>query len=244
MSSSPSFPWQNSSSVSEAQALYPVCLNLAGRLCVIVGGGRVAERKAGGLLAAGAALRLVSPEATDDLRALAGQNKLEWLRKHYDPADLEGAFLVFAATNDSGVQERILVDARAAGLPVNSADSPEDCDFQVPAVVRRGDLLLTVSTSGASPALSALVRRRLEAEFGGEYALLAALLRAARAQVLAAGKDRKDGEILWSRLPVDDLLVLLRGRRFEEARLLLGEALGRDIDLDMEALDKSGKEHP
>lgn len=156
--------------------MYPVCLHIADQLCVVLGGGKVAERKVRGLLKNRARVRLVSPDCTPALRDWADQGLLEWRQKRYEAADLVGSRLVFATTNNTRVQQAIVQDARKAGILINSADDPEACDFHLPASLRRGDLLLTVSTNGRSPALAAMIRQYLEADFGPEYALLTELM--------------------------------------------------------------------
>ena len=133
--------------------MYPITLNLQGRCCLVVGGGAVAERKVQGLLAAEAKVSLVSPELSPALRELAQAGHIGWQQRAFVPEDAAGAFLIFAATNRPLVQQAVLRAAQEAGVLVNVADMPEACDFQVPAVLRRDDLLLSVATSGASPAL-------------------------------------------------------------------------------------------
>lgn len=171
--------------------MYPVSLYITGRLCVVVGGGKVAERKVSGLLAAGGQVRVISPALTPSLRAFADRGIVEWRERPYGTGDLEGAFLVFAATDQPAVQATVQRDARAAGRLANIADAPAACDFQIPATVRRGDLILTVSTSGRSPAVSAMIRRQLESEFGEEYGLLTDLLGEARDRILAGPAEKK-----------------------------------------------------
>ncbi|MDR3088215.1 MAG: bifunctional precorrin-2 dehydrogenase/sirohydrochlorin ferrochelatase [Desulfobulbaceae bacterium] len=154
---------------------YAINLRLADRLCLVVGGGSVAARKTLGLLERRARTRLVSPRLTASLAELAAAEKIEWLPRAYQKNDLNGAALVFAATNDPTTQEQISRDAEALGIFVNRADDPERGDFHLPATVRRGDLLITISTSGKSPALAAALRRRLQGEFGDAYAPLTEL---------------------------------------------------------------------
>ncbi len=160
--------------------LYPLHLQLRGRRCLVVGGGPVAERKAGGLQQAEGAVALVSPQATPALQALALAGDIEWLQESYQEKHLDGAFLVFACTDSRAVNASVMRDAQARGLLTLVADDPESGDFVSPTVVRRGGLLLTASTQGNSPTLAAVIRERLEAEFGPEWAELAALIGDAR----------------------------------------------------------------
>jgi len=211
---------------------YAINLRLAGRLCLVVGGGPVAARKTRGLLASRARVRLVSPHVTPELAELAVKGQISWLPRPYQKEDLLATLLVFAATGDSVIQEQISRDAEERGILVNRADDPGRGDFHLPASVRRGALLITISTSGQSPALSAALRRRLEREFGGAYAPLTALCGRLRcffpdrkklsecAELLAAGlaaipPDRREaeaGRFLSAMLPEEiDIASLLRG---------------------------------
>ena len=155
--------------------LYAINLRLAGRLCLVVGGGPVAARKTKGLLASRARVRLVSPHLAPDLAALAATGEIDWLARSYQKEDLIGVVLVFAATSDPAIQEQISRDAEERGILVNRADDPSRGDFHLPASVRRGALLVTISTSGQSPALAAALRRRLERELGESYGPLTEL---------------------------------------------------------------------
>ena len=160
-------------------SLYPISLNLANRLCLVVGGGKVAERKIKALLKAGASVRLVSPDATDSLQAMAADGKLDWQQGTYDTNGtdaLGGVFLVMACTNSRAVNAEVTRNARAQQLLVLCADDPEAGNFQSAAQITRGDLVLTVSTGGNSPTLAAVLRERLEAEFGPEWADLVKML--------------------------------------------------------------------
>ncbi len=151
---------------------YPISLNLESRLCLVVGGGKVAERKIKALLAAGAAVRLVSPDATPNLAALATDGKLDWRREAYaaDGTDTrDGVFLVMACTDNRAVNAEVTRNAQAQQLLVLCADDPAAGNFVSAAQITRGDLVLTVSTGGGSPTLAAVLRERLEAEFGPEW---------------------------------------------------------------------------
>ena len=216
--------------------MYPLCLNLSGRLCVIVGGGEVAERKVRGVLAASGQVRVVSPAISPALSLLAEQKRIEWRQKTYSVSDLDDAFLVFAATDNVDVQEAIHRDAQAARVLANIADAPALCDFQVPATIRRGDLSISVATNGKSPAVAALVRKRLELEFGGEYALLTRLAGVLREQILAEGRDSDETKILFQKILHDDIVDWLRERRWERIRQHLEGVLGRPVGHDVEML--------
>jgi precorrin-2 dehydrogenase/sirohydrochlorin ferrochelatase len=144
-------------------------LNLKGRKCVIVGGGKVAAGKVSGLLSRGAEIEVVSPEAVRPIQAKARARTLTWHRRVFAPEDVRGAFLVIAATNSSEVNGAVFRACRAQRVLCNSVDDPEHCDFFYPAVVRRGHLQIAISTSGNLPALAARLRKELEEQFGEEW---------------------------------------------------------------------------
>lgn len=168
--------------------LYPVNLVVAGRRCVVVGGGKVAARKAAGLLAAGAVVEVVAPTVGDELRAM----DVSFEERPYRTGDLDGAWLAIAATDDPATNLLVHDDGEAAGVWVNAADDPPACSFTLPAVVRQGPVMVTVSTSGYSPALAAWLRRHLAAELGPEWAELAHLLAEARQRLHDQGRSTED----------------------------------------------------
>jgi precorrin-2 dehydrogenase / sirohydrochlorin ferrochelatase len=192
---------------------YPVNLVLEGRPVLVVGGGRVARRKVEGLLAAGAAVTVVAPEVDDALAALPG---VTVHRRAYRSDDVAGHRLVLTATDDRAVNQQVHDDADAAGVWVNSADDPERCTFTLPALVRRGPLLVTVGTGGASPAVASWLRGRFEEELGPEYETLTALLAEERAAIQAEGRSTEG--LAWQKALDSDMLSLIRGGRISEAR--------------------------
>ncbi len=153
-------------SEGENVVLYPIFLDLSGRRCVGVGGGEVANRKARKLLQARARVVVISPEIGADLESVA----IEVHRRAYREGDLEGAYLVFAATNVREVNAAVTREAKERGVPVNVADKPSEGDFALPSTLRRGRLQVAVSTGGASPTLAQRIRRELEGLFGPEWA--------------------------------------------------------------------------
>jgi precorrin-2 dehydrogenase / sirohydrochlorin ferrochelatase len=144
-------------------------VKLEGRHCMVVGAGRVAEGKIDGLLSAGASIHVVAPGATPQVRFWAREGRIEWSAREYTPGDLGGAFLVIAATGLRALHEEIYAEARSRGVLCNAVDEPEHCDFYYPAVVRRGDLQIAISTGGLSPALAQRLRKELEQQFGPEW---------------------------------------------------------------------------
>ena len=137
---------------------------------MVVGAGRVAEEKIEGLLRAGAKVRVVAPEATERIRELARKKKLRWDARGFRSTDLEGAFVAVAATSSASLHAGIYREARRRGVLCNVVDDPEHCDFYYGSVVRRGELQIAISTAGRSPALAQRLRKKLEREFGEEYA--------------------------------------------------------------------------
>jgi precorrin-2 dehydrogenase / sirohydrochlorin ferrochelatase len=199
---------------------YPVALDLRDRPCLVVGGGPVAEAKVEGLLDAGARVTVVSPALTERLEAWAAAGRIAHRPGEYRPADLEEQHLVFAATDRREVTETIAADGRRRGLWVNAADDPVYCDFLLPSVLRRGRLVVAVSTGGASPALAARVRRDLESYFTPEYDDLVELAAEVRRELRASGR-RADSTVWREALDGDLRRLLAEGRRGDaKARLL------------------------
>jgi siroheme synthase-like protein len=168
---------------------YPVCLDLRGRPCVVIGGGAVAARKVEGLLECGARVTVVAPALAPALQALRKAGQITARLRPYTDGDLDGAALAIAATDERDVNALVAAEARARGVWLNAADDPERCDFILPAVVRRGDLQIAISTGGRSPALARRVREDLERLLPAEYADLLPLLADVRAELRAEGVD-------------------------------------------------------
>jgi siroheme synthase-like protein len=158
-------------------------MDLRGRPVLVVGGGSIAERKVESLLEAEAAVTLVALEVTPALRALAGSGSIHVLQRKFTESDVDGKLLVISATDDAAIQEQVASAARARYIPVNTVDQPRLCDFIVPAVVRRGDVVLAISTSGRSPALAAALRAKLEGLITDDVARVAQILGEIRSEV-------------------------------------------------------------
>ena len=140
---------------------YPVFLNLAGKRCVILGGGTIAQGKIAALRDAGASITIISPQATDGIRRAAQRGQVTYLPREYAPGDLDGAFIAVAATNVWHVNRQIFEEAEARGVLLNVVDDPDQCTFIAPSIVRRDPITLAVSTGGASPALARKMRETL-----------------------------------------------------------------------------------
>ena len=218
--------------------IYPISLQLEGKLCVVVGGGVVAARKVRGLVAAGGRIRIVSPVLGEQLRACTQEETFEWRQKKFESADLDDAFLVFAATDNPDVQADIVAAAHGRGLMVNVADGPELCDFQVPAVVRRGDLSISIATGGKTPAVAALVRRQLEEVVGEEYALLTELVGVIRQDITSLAISDGEKKILFQKILQEDIVTWLRERQWHKVQERLEAVIGRPLGRDLEVLIK------
>jgi precorrin-2 dehydrogenase / sirohydrochlorin ferrochelatase len=189
---------------------YPLILtNLAHARCVVVGGGVVAERKTRDLLDGGARPIVISPDLTEALAGWLAEGRIAHVERLYRSGDLAGAFLAIAATDDHAANAAVAEEARALGILVNTADDAAAGNFHTAAVIRRGDLLLAVSTGGGSPALTARIRRELAARYGEEYARLLTLLRRLRSGPARTLPPEKR-TALWRRLVSDSMLSWLR----------------------------------
>jgi precorrin-2 dehydrogenase/sirohydrochlorin ferrochelatase len=204
---------------------YPVNLVLDGRRCLVVGGGTVALRKVEGLLACGGRVTVVAPRVDDALRALPGVTVEQ---RPWRPDDIAGMWLIIAATDDPAVNRAVYEAGQRAGVWVNGADDPANCSFTLPSVVRRGDLQVTVSTGGRSPALATWLRRRLEGEIGPEYAVLLDLLATERDGLKAAGVSTEGLD--WRSALDSDMLDLIRTGDLAHARERLQTCLSSSSD--------------
>lgn len=169
-------------------ALFPAFLKLAGRRCLVVGAGRVAEEKISGLLLTGAGIRVVAPKATPRIRVWARLKKISLVSRPFRASDLSGAFLVVAATSSPALHAAIHAQARRRGVLCNVVDDPDHCDFYYGAVVRRGALQIAISTEGHSPALAQRLKKQIAREFGPQYAYWLAEIGEIRKQVFAEEK--------------------------------------------------------
>jgi precorrin-2 dehydrogenase/sirohydrochlorin ferrochelatase len=192
---------------------YPLMLDLTDRLVVIVGGGAVAARKAKGLLDAGATrVRVISPAFCDQMPA-----GIEHVEQEYDPQHLSGATLVFAATDQPEVNQRVVRDAHRLGLLVNRADADDDepGDFTTPAILRDGGLLVTVS-AGGSPALTAAIRDRIKEQVQPKWVRMAAAMQELRPRILAGGAAIDQRRAAFRDLASDEAMDVLERRGPDE----------------------------
>jgi precorrin-2 dehydrogenase/sirohydrochlorin ferrochelatase len=180
--------------------LFPMFVKLEGRSCLVVGAGAVCEPKIESLIQAGALVRVIAPRADPAVAEWAAGGEIAWEAREFTPSDLDNVFLVIAATSSREVNELIFREARKRNILCNVVDDPEHCDFYYPAVVRRGDLQLAISTNGHSPALAQRIRRELEAQFGPEYGEWLKQLGRIRQELFASPMNPEDRRRLLHQL--------------------------------------------
>jgi precorrin-2 dehydrogenase/sirohydrochlorin ferrochelatase len=212
---------------------YPINLNIENQPCLVVGGGSVGTRKAVMLLECGARVTVVSPDVTDMLRELSDTGKITLFLRNYAGFDVKGAFLVIGATNNEVLNRQIFDDCRHYGVLCNIADRPELCQFILPSVIRRGDLVIAVSTSGKSPAFAKHMRKELETRFGPEYEVFLKLMGAVRNRLLSREHEPEAHKDLFERLIGRGLLDLIRDRDIPGVNRLLREILGDGFVFDV-----------
>ena len=205
---------------------YPINLDIRNRNCLVVGGGAVATRKVNTLMTCGARVTVVSPETTDTLNRLADTGAITLIRRPYASSDLNGMFLVIGATDDSDLNRQIFEQAEKAGRLCNIADQPDLCNFILPSIVHRGDLILAISTSGQSPAFAKKLRQELEKTYGDEYALFLRMMGAIRKKLLSQAHEPEAHKALFERLIEKGLLQKIRMEDWEGIDAILCTVLG------------------
>ena len=204
--------------------LYPVFVDINRRKVVVIGGGAVAERKVEVLLAAAGQVTVISPAVTERLGELVAQGKIDLEKRGYRRGDLAGAWLVVAAAGVAEVNQQVFAEANERHIFCNVVDEPELCSFQVPSVVRRGDLQLAISTGGISPALAKRLRRQLEKEFGEYYEVFLAALAQLRAHVQSKfGDDQPRRAEILEGFVNSEAIDLLRQDKLDEFQCLLAQ---------------------
>ena len=205
---------------------YPVYLNLKGKRCLVVGGGSVALRKVSGLLKAQAKVKVVSPDAAVRLKKLAKAGRIELALRHYRSGELKKSMLVIGATDDERVNRRIFNDAQNKGILVNIVDNPKYCNFIVPSVLRRGDLCISISTGGVSPALAKNIRKELEKSYGRWFNGYLKVLSSWRKKVVKNIKDERLRRRLLIKLASPGLLIPVRRGKLKEVKSKLTGIIG------------------
>lgn len=203
---------------------YPVFLDIAGKPAVVIGGGQVALRKVEGLLDAGAHVTVISPALHPDLEALVAAGRVRHIAREYSPGDLEGCLLAFVGTDDRSVNAAVAREGKQRGVWVNAVDDPANCDFIMPGIVRRGDIILAVSTSGGSPAMARKLREDLEQFLTEEYALMLDLVAQVRRELCDRGV-KVEPEVWNAALDAEVKRLLSQGHLDEAKQRLLRSLL-------------------
>ncbi|MDX9785754.1 MAG: bifunctional precorrin-2 dehydrogenase/sirohydrochlorin ferrochelatase [Desulfobacterales bacterium] len=211
---------------------YPINLDIKGRHCLVVGGGGVGFRKVTTLLACGGLVTVVSPALVPELQALADSCDITWHSRGYRASDLANMFLVIGATNDEQLNNQVSTDAHGQNMLCNIADRPAACNFILPSIVHRGDLVLTISTSGKSPAFAKQLRKELEKQFGAEYKAFLLLMGAIRDRLLSQAHEPEAHKPLFEKLINAGLLTRIRENDTDGINRLLFETLGSGYELN------------
>lgn len=205
---------------------YPINLDIKNRSVLVVGGGGVGSRKVKTLLSCGARVTVVSREVSAQLQALAASGEIRLEQRSYQSDDLDGMFLVIGATNDEKLNRQISSDAEQLNTLCNIADRPEVCNFILPSIVHRDDLVITISTSGKSPALAKKLRKDLEKQFGEEYGKLLRLMGTIRKKLLRQAHEPEAHKPIFEQLINSDLIGMIKENKLEDINALLFDILG------------------
>ena len=205
---------------------YPVSLDMQNRKCLVVGGGSVGARKVMTLLECGAIVTVVSPDVTGKLLDLAEKKMIELKKRPYEPSDIDGIFLVIGATDNEELNWQINKDAERQNKLCNIADRPEACNFILPSIVNRGNLVIAISTSGKSPAFAKKMRQDLEKQFGEEYDEFLELMGAIRKKALSEKHEPEAHKHLFEQLINRGLVDMIRNHDEERINSLLLEIFG------------------
>lgn len=209
---------------------YPIFLNnLDEQRSVVIGGGHEAERKVGDLLECDANVTLIHPDPIEPLRQWADEGTIEWVPRDYQPGDLEGAFLVIVSETNPEKTHPIWKEARERNVLINAMDDVPHCNFVAGSIVRRGPLVVSISTSGAAPALSVRLRQRMEDEFGPEYAAFLEIMQALREPMAEHYPDFDERRDRWYELVDSDVLELLRQGRRTDALDRIDSIVGSEV---------------
>ncbi len=211
---------------------YPVSLDVNHKPVLVVGGGDVGTRKVLTLVECGAHVTLVSPDATQKLVQLATSGRIEWKRRTYRVSDLTGIFLVIGAANNEPANRQISIQAQQLNLLCNIADKPKACNFILPSIVRRGDLLISISTSGTSPAFAKQLRKEFEKQFGNEYADFLKLMGAIRKKLLAQAHKPETHKPLFKSLLQNNLLQRIKNGDKNAINGLLMNTFGKGFEYE------------
>ena len=205
--------------------MYPINLILDNKPCVVLGGGHVALRKVKGLLEAKAKVTVISPQIVEGLAKLVETKSIIWQKKCYEQGDLDDFILAICAIGNEEVNAQVRKEANQKKVILNVVDRLEFCDFALPAKIRRGDLLVTFSTNGKSPALSRYLRCKMEREFDETYANWLDKLVQLRKEAIEKLPTSDDREIFWRSALSDDVMELVRAKKYDEAEASIRDAI-------------------
>jgi precorrin-2 dehydrogenase / sirohydrochlorin ferrochelatase len=208
---------------------YPVYIQLRDQPCVVIGGGRIAEGKVEGLLAAEAKVTVISPDLTQNLQELVEQKQLTYLARVYQPGDLAGAFMVICATDQVDINQQIWQEANSNHQLVNVVDDTPRCNFIAPSILRKGDLTIAISTSGKAPALAVRLKERLQRQIGPEYERFLELAGELREPLSQSVPDFETRKAIWYELVDSEILDVLAQGDEISAREIISRVVGFDF---------------
>jgi precorrin-2 dehydrogenase/sirohydrochlorin ferrochelatase len=208
---------------------YPIFLDIRGKICVIVGGGEVAARKAERLLDCGAKVFIISPKLSPALAALKEKSLICHIAAAYSGDLIQGAALVIGATDDEKTNAQISLDARSKRIPVNIVDDPQKCDFILPSLVQRGDLAITIGTGGKSPALARHLREELEAKYGEEYKIFHNILGNLRVKM---EKNAGVGKDWFESMLEAGMLDSIKKKDIKKVKEIVQKITGEEVEIE------------
>ena len=209
---------------------YPVFMDINDKKCVVIGGGEVAARKVKRLLECGAQVSVVSPELHPELVTLKNDQRIFHISSVYESKDIDGAAMIIGATDDEEINAAVSQDASVKGIPVNIVDDPQKCDFILPSIVERGDLVIAIGTGGNSPALARHLREELESRYGVEYEIFLRILGRLRSQM---AKNAGAGRSWFDALISSGILELIQKKDWEKVKKTVLEITGREVKIDI-----------
>jgi len=208
---------------------YPISLDISNKRCTVIGGGEVAERKVRRLLDCGARVAVVGKRISPKLKALRERQRIEHVAADYRAECLDGSFLAIGATDNARVNSRVYRDARKMGILVNIVDDPERCDFILPSLLVRGDLSISVSTGGKSPALARKLRMELEERYGPEYEILTRIMGMLRKRVIRRGRSSEENRRLFEAVVNSDVLEKIRAKDWDGVKKRIRDVTGETV---------------
>jgi precorrin-2 dehydrogenase/sirohydrochlorin ferrochelatase len=210
---------------------YPVYLDITDKRCFVIGGGDVAERKVERLLEFGACVIVVGKKLTHTLEGMKQEGRIEHINADYTIKLIDGAFLVIGATDSDDVNSAISRDAKQKGILVNIVDDPDKCDFILPSLFSRGDLLISISTGGKSPALAKKIRQEIEKHYGPEFRILVDIMGSLREKLLKKGYSSDENKILFESVVYSDILQHIRKKEWEAVKKTVYDITGVEIEV-------------